>query len=202
MVRVRTAILISGTGSNMEALIRAAQSPDYPAEICLVISNKPDAKGLVTATKLGIPALCIDHNPYADRESFERDIHAVLIDHDIELVALAGFMRVLTTDFVAAWAGRMINIHPSLLPKYKGLHTHQRALDAGDTEHGATVHWVVPELDSGTIIAQRAFPIHANDTQASLRDRLRPIEHGLYIDALASAARHVAASLRPGNPDS
>ena len=187
MARIRTAILISGTGSNMEALIRAAEAPDYPAEIALVISNRPDAPGLAKAQTLGVATLAIDHTAYPDRASFETAVHAALMDHRIELVALAGFMRVLTEGFVAKWAGRMINIHPSLLPRHKGLHTHRRALEAGDAEHGATVHWVTPELDSGGVIAQAGFPVAPGDTEDALRRKVQAVEHTLYPDALADA---------------
>ena len=187
MARIRTAILISGTGSNMEALIRAAQSPDYPAEIALVISNRPDAPGLSKAQALGVTALSIDHTSYTDRVGFEDAIHAALVKHGIQLVALAGFMRVLTAGFVGRWAGRMVNIHPSLLPRHKGLHTHRRVLEAGDAEHGATVHWVTSELDSGGIVAQKGFAVAPDDTENALRRKVQAVEHALYPDALAKA---------------
>jgi len=202
MPRIRTAILISGTGSNMEALVRAAKADDYPAAISLVVSNRPGAIGLTTAADLGIPTLAIDHTAFGTREAFERVLHAALRVHDIELVVLAGFMRVLTPGFVSEWQGRMINIHPSLLPKHKGLHTHRRALEAGDTEHGATVHWVTAELDSGDMIAQDSFPIRPDDTENTLRERIRPVEHSLYPDALRIAAKALGRSLPTANPDS
>ena len=188
MRRVRTAVLISGTGSNMEALIRASQKPDYPADIQLVISNRPKAKGLDKARALGVAAFCIDHKAYDSREDFDAALRASLDEHGIELVALAGFMRILTPGFVEAWSGRMINIHPSLLPKHKGLNTHARALEAGDKRHGATVHWVSPELDSGQIIAQAAFDIPKDATPDTLAARVRPLEHKLYPQALREAA--------------
>ena len=140
MTRLRLAILISGRGSNMEAILEAARDPAYPAQPVLVLSNRPDAKGLETATAAGIATAAIDHKTYGkDREAFERAMHEQLTEAGVEIIALAGFMRVLTPWFVNKWQGRMVNIHPSLLPKYKGLDTHQRALDAGDTEAGCTV---------------------------------------------------------------
>jgi phosphoribosylglycinamide formyltransferase-1 len=157
--RRRVAILISGRGSNMASLIEAARAPDFPAEIALVLSNRPDAGGLARATEAGIEALAIDHKAYPDRESFEAAMDAALRERAIDLVCLAGFMRVLTPGFVERWAGRMLNIHPSLLPLFRGTHTHQRALEAGVLVHGCTVHFVVPELDAGPIIAQAAVPV-------------------------------------------
>lgn len=191
--RVRTAVLISGTGSNMEALIRAAEVQDYPASIDLVIANRPDARGVQTARDHGIEAVVIDHTDFPDRPSFEAAIDEKLRHHNIELVALAGFMRVLTEGFVRGWEGRLVNIHPSLLPRHKGLHTHRRALEAGDGEHGATVHWVVPELDSGETILQAGFPIPDGATEATLRHTVQLIEHTLYPEALAIAASEIAA---------
>jgi phosphoribosylglycinamide formyltransferase-1 len=178
----------------MEALIRAAQAPDYPAEIKLVLSNRPNAKGLETARAAGIEAVCVDHKAFASRDTFDGAVHAELASRDIELVALAGFMRILTPYFVKQWAGRLINIHPSLLPKYKGLHTHQRALDASDREHGATVHWVTPELDSGEIIAQDRILIPEEATADSLADLIKHVEHRLYPRALEIAANQCRES--------
>lgn len=183
--KTRVAVLISGRGSNMAALAEAAKAPDYPAEICLVISNRPDAAGLDLARSFGIQALSIDHKDYPSRESFEGDLHEALIDADIELICCAGFMRVLTPFFTRQWPGKILNIHPSLLPKYKGLHTHKRAIDAGDTRHGCTVHYVNEELDGGAIIAQADIEITENDTAGSLAKRLIPIEHALYVRSLA-----------------
>ena len=140
--KTRVAVLISGRGSNMAALAEAAKSADYPAEIALVISNRPDAAGLELARDYGIEAISIDHKDYPSRESFEGDLHEALIDANIELICCAGFMRVLTPFFTRQWPDKILNIHPSLLPKYKGLNTHQRALDAGDKRHGCTVHFV------------------------------------------------------------
>lgn len=195
MRRLRLAILISGRGSNMEALLRAAEDPAYPAEPVLVLSNRPDAKGLETATAAGIPARAIDHKRYGkDREAFERELDTALTDAGTEIIALAGFMRVLTPWFVSRWEGRMINIHPSLLPKYKGLDTHQRAIDAGDTEAGCTVHWVSAGVDEGAIIAQARVPILPGDTPETLAARILPEEHRLYPTALAGAARRILQS--------
>src|SRR5262245_45863071 len=155
MARKRVAILISGRGSNMTALIAAARDPAYPAEIVLVVSNRPDAAGLQHASSAGIPTEVIDHTRFGkDREAFEHALQTVLDAHRIELVCLAGFMRLLTPWLVSRWQGRMLNIHPALLPAFKGLDTHKRALAAGVKVHGATVHFVVPEMDSGPIIAQ------------------------------------------------
>ncbi|MEH6490416.1 phosphoribosylglycinamide formyltransferase [Hyphomonas oceanitis] len=194
MTPLNLAILISGRGSNMEALLKAAAAPDYPAKPVLVLANRPDAKGLETAMDAGIPALAIDHKPYGkDREAFERAMDEALTEAGTEIIALAGFMRVLTPWFVNKWQGRMINIHPSLLPKYKGLDTHQRAIDAGDAEAGATVHWVSPGVDDGEIIQQASLPILPGDTADSLAARLLPIEHQLYPDALAKACAAIKA---------
>lgn len=192
MRRIKTAVLISGNGSNLQALIDAARAADFPAEIALVISNIAGAYGLTRAEDAAIPTIVIPHTNYPSREAFDRMIAAALVNHEIGLVALAGFMRILSDEFVQQWAGRLINIHPSLLPKYKGLHTHARALAAGDAEHGATVHWVVPELDSGEIILQQSIPIHAGDNAESLRRRIQALEHTLYPAALKIAASGAA----------
>lgn len=189
--KVRVAVLISGRGSNMVALAKAAKSPDYPAEIALVISNRPDAVGLDKAREMGIEALAIDHKDYPSRESFENDLHEALTDAKIEIVCCAGFMRVLTPFFTRLWPNRLLNIHPSLLPKYKGLYTHKRALEAGDKTHGCTVHYVNEELDGGAIIQQSQIDIHENDTPESLAQRLIPIEHNLYVKSLESVCRTV-----------
>ena len=187
MTRLKLAILISGRGSNMEAILEAARDPAYPAQPVLVLSNRPDAKGLETATAAGIA-----HKTYGkDREAFERAMHEQLTEAGVEIIALAGFMRVLTPWFVNKWQGRMVNIHPSLLPKYKGLDTHQRALDAGDTEAGCTVHWVSPGVDDGEIIQQASLPILPGDTADSLAARLLPVEHRLYPEALTKACAEI-----------
>lgn len=182
--KTRVAVLISGRGSNMAALAKAAIAPDYPAEICLVISNRPDAGGLKIAQDMGIKALTIDHTDYPSRESFEGDLHEALSDANIELICCAGFMRILTPYFTRQWPNKILNIHPSLLPKYKGLNTHQRALDAGDKRHGCTVHYVNEDLDGGAVIAQADIEITKNDTPDSLARRLIPAEHALYVDSL------------------
>ena len=188
MRRLRTAVLISGGGSNMLALLEAATRPGYPADICLVLSNNPDAGGLAKAARLGLATTVVDHRPFGkDRTAFDAAVHACLQAHRIEFVALAGFMRILTADFVANWTGRMINIHPSLLPKFKGLHTHARAIEAGETEHGCTVHWVSPDLDAGDIIAQVRVPVFPQDTEATLAARVLVQEHALYPQALGTA---------------
>ncbi len=187
MSRKRVAVLISGRGSNLKALLDAEQDA---YEIVLVISNVPSAGGLDHARAAGIEAVAIDHKPFGkDREAFEREVDAALRARNIEIVALAGFMRVLTPFFVRAWAGRLVNIHPSLLPKYPGVNTHARALEAGDAEHGCTVHLVVDEVDSGEILGQARMPIRPDDTPETLAERLLALEHDLYPRALAEFAR-------------
>ncbi|MFA5948923.1 MAG: phosphoribosylglycinamide formyltransferase [Hyphomicrobium sp.] len=185
----RVAILISGRGSNMQALVEAARQPDYPAEIALVISNRPDAAGLAWAKASGIPALGFDHKHYESREHFESQLQGVLTVSRIDIVALAGFMRLMTPGFVEQWRDRMINIHPSLLPSFKGLHTHQRALDAGVKITGCTVHLVRAEMDEGPIIGQAAVPVLGSDTAETLAARVLAAEHKLYPKALAIFAR-------------
>jgi phosphoribosylglycinamide formyltransferase-1 len=180
----RVAILISGRGSNMVSLLDAARSRDFPASIALVVSNRPDAAGLDKARLAGIEALVLDHKAYASRETFEKALDAALIDHGIDFICLAGFMRVLTPWFVERWAGRMLNIHPSLLPLFRGTHTHERALAEGVLVHGCTVHFVVPELDAGPIVAQAAVPVVPGDTPESLAARVIVQEHILYPQAL------------------
>ena len=189
MARKRVAILISGRGSNMVALIEAAKDPAYPAEIALVVSNEPAAEGLRRAAAAGIATAVVDHRQFGkDREAFERALHRTLEEHRIEIVCLAGFMRLLTPWFVRQWDGRLLNIHPALLPAFKGLDTHARALKAGAKEHGATVHFVVPEMDSGPIIAQGAVPVLAGDTEATLAARVLEVEHRIYPHALRLVA--------------
>jgi phosphoribosylglycinamide formyltransferase-1 len=195
MIRKRVAILISGRGSNMSALIAAAKAVDYPAEISLVISNRPDAAGLARAQAEGIPTAVVDHKIYgADREAFERALQAVLEAQRIELVCLAGFMRLLSPWLVERWQGRMLNIHPALLPAFKGLDTHRRALAAGAKLHGATVHLVVPDVDSGPIILQESVPIVPGDTVETLSARVLEIEHRIYPEALKLLALHGVGS--------
>jgi phosphoribosylglycinamide formyltransferase-1 len=197
MTRKRVAILISGRGSNMAALIDAAKAPDYPAEIVLVVSNRPDALGLVHAREAGIATALIDHRAFgADREAFERAIDTALDEHRIDLVCLAGFMRLFTPWFVSRWSGRMLNIHPALLPEFKGLHTHRRALEAGAKRHGATVHFVAAEMDSGPIIVQEAVPVLDGDTEETLSRRVLEAEHRIYPEALRRVAEgRVAVTL-------
>ena len=190
-MKLRTAILISGRGSNMVSLIEAAAAPDFPAAIALVVSNRPDAGGLALADKAGIATAAVDHTAFATRDAFEDELQRVLLAHDIQLVCLAGFMRVLADRFVQSWSGRMLNIHPSLLPSYKGLHTHRRAIEAGETRHGCTVHLVVPELDSGPAIAQATVPVLPGDTEETLAARVLSEEHRLYPEALATVARQL-----------
>ncbi len=208
MSRKRVAILISGRGSNMAALIKAAEAPDYPAEIALVVSNRADAGGLATARAAGIKTAVVDHTAYGkDRAAFDAALQTVLAQHDVAIVCLAGFLRLLTADFVTQWKGRMINIHPALLPSFKGLDTHARALEAGVKIHGATVHFVVPEMDSGPIIAQGAVAVHDDDDEATLAARVLAVEHRIYPMALkflaegrielAFGGRHVTGAHAP-----
>jgi phosphoribosylglycinamide formyltransferase-1 len=187
--RKRVAILISGRGSNMAALIEAARNPSYPAEIVAVISNRPNAAGLARAREAGIPAEAIDHKAFASRSDFEAALEARLEAHVVDIVALAGFMRLMTAAFVESWAERMINIHPALLPSFPGLATHERALEAGVRVHGCTVHYVTPGMDEGPIIAQAVVPVLAGDTASDLAARVLRAEHKLYPAALARVAR-------------
>jgi phosphoribosylglycinamide formyltransferase-1 len=183
----RSAILISGRGSNMSALINAARGNACPAEIVLVLSNRPDAAGLRLAREAGIAARAIDHRPFrGDRAGHEAEINAALTEAGAELVCLAGYMRLLTPAFVTAWRGRMLNIHPSLLPAFPGLHTHARALAAGVKLHGCTVHLVTEQMDEGPILAQAAVPVLRGDTEDTLADRVLAQEHVIYPAALAA----------------
>jgi len=187
--RKKTAILISGRGSNMGALISAALNPEYPAEIALVVSNVPGAAGLARAEEFGIKTAVVDHKAYgSDREAFEKAVDDVLKEHKIELVALAGFMRLLTPYFVNAWTNRLINIHPALLPSFKGLGTHERALSEGVKLHGATVHFVSAEMDDGPIIIQGAVSVMDDDTPQTLGARVLQMEHRIYPKALELVA--------------
>lgn len=188
--RVRVAILISGAGSNMAALVDAAQAPDCPFEAALVLSNRAEAGGLELARSKGVAAAVVDHRPFGtDREAHERAIDAVLADRGVEVVALAGYMRLLTPWLVKRWRGRMLNIHPSLLPKYPGLETHARALEAGDLEAGCTVHLVTEGVDEGPVLAQASVPILPDDTPERLAARVLTAEHQLYPRALADFCR-------------
>jgi phosphoribosylglycinamide formyltransferase 1 len=186
--RKRTAILISGRGSNMRALVEAARAPDFPAEIALVLSNRPEADGLAFAKGRGIAAAAVDHKIHAGREDFENTMQVLLDLHRIEIICLAGFMRLLTPTFVKHWDGRLINIHPALLPSYRGLHTHERALADGVKIHGCTVHFVVPAMDEGPIVAQAAVPVLDADTAETLAARVLQQEHLIYPAALADLA--------------
>lgn len=186
MTRKRVAILISGRGSNMAALLEAAADPAYPAEIVLVLSNRGDAAGLDHARARGIPTALVESRPFGrDRDAFEQAMEAELHGHGVTLIALAGFMRVLTEGFVARWRDRLVNIHPSLLPAFRGLDTHARALAAGVKLHGCTVHLVRPGVDDGPILAQAAVPVRPDDTEATLAARVLAEEHRLYPAALA-----------------
>jgi phosphoribosylglycinamide formyltransferase-1 len=181
----RVAILISGRGSNMMSLIAAAREPDYPAEIACVLSNRPKAEGLFKAAGEGLPARAIDHQSFGAREGFEAELDAALRAFEVDLIACAGFMRLMTPGFVERWRDRMLNIHPSLLPAFKGLDTHARTLAAGVKLTGCTVHIVRPEVDSGPIIAQAAVPVLDDDTAESLAARVLEAEHQLYPHALS-----------------
>lgn len=181
---MKLGVLISGRGSNLAALIDAAKAADYPADIALVISNRPNAAGLETAKAAGIPTQVIDHKAFDGREAFDAALDAALREAGIELVCLAGFMRLLTDGFVTGWQGRMVNIHPSLLPAFKGTDVHQRAIDAGVKLSGCTVHFVTPEMDSGPIIAQAAVPVLSGDTAEALAARTLEAEHRLYPAAV------------------
>jgi phosphoribosylglycinamide formyltransferase-1 len=185
MARKRVAVLISGRGSNMVALVEAAKDRNYPAEIVLVVSNRPNAEGIAYARNTGIATTVIDHTDYKkNREAFERALQAVLEGSGIEIVCLAGFMRILTPWFIARWENRMLNIHPALLPNFKGLHTHEQALTAGAKTHGATVHFVTTEMDAGPIVCQAAVPVLGGDTAQTLAARVLAVEHKIYPLAL------------------
>ena len=189
MTKKRVAVLISGRGSNMVALIEAAKDPAYPAEIVIVISNDPTAEGLKRAEASGIATAVVDHKTFGkDREAFERALQQKLESNRIEIVCLAGFMRLLTPWFVRRWEGGLLNIHPALLPAFKGLDTHKRAIAARAKEHGATVHFVVPEMDSGPIVAQAAVSVREGDTEATLAARVLAVEHQIYPYALKLVA--------------
>jgi phosphoribosylglycinamide formyltransferase-1 len=191
MARRRDAVLISGSGSNLQALIDGTARPGSSARIGLVVSNRADAFGLLRAERAGIATTVIDHRRFADRAAFEAEITAALVAADIELVCLAGFMRILTTGFVERWRDRMLNIHPSLLPSFRGLHTHARALAAGVQAHGCTVHLVRPELDDGPILVQGLVPVLPGDDEGRLAARVLELEHRCYplaLELLASGA--------------
>ena len=198
MGKKRVAVLISGRGSNMAALIEAAKADDYPAEIALVVSNRPEAAGLARARAAGIATAIVDHTQFGeDRAAFERALDAELRSHRIDLICLAGFMRLLTPWLVGRWSGRMLTIHPALLPQFKGLDTHRRALAAGVKRHGATVHFVVAETDSGPIVAQDWVPVHEGDTEEMLAQRVLEVEHRIYPLALRAVAEGQAVPIVP-----
>ncbi|WP_158925612.1 phosphoribosylglycinamide formyltransferase [Acidisphaera sp. S103] len=197
----RAAILISGRGSNMEALVAAAADPAFPVRIDLVLSNRPDAAGLAAARQAGIRTEAVDHRAFGgDRAAHEAAIDAMLRAADIEIVCLAGYMRLLTPLLVDAWQGRMLNVHPSLLPSFPGLHTHARALKAGVKLHGCTVHLVTQEMDAGPILAQAAVPVLPGDTEDTLAARVLRQEHVIYPTALAAFADDLGKNLpEPGS---
>ncbi|ERP86537.1 hypothetical protein Q670_06120 [Alcanivorax sp. P2S70] len=176
----RLAVLISGSGTNLQAILDAIEAGQLKAHICAVLSNRADAGGLTRAQQAGIPTLTLDHRQFEDRESFDQAMVDALEPYQPDTVVLAGFMRILSPVFVAYYAGRLINIHPSLLPKYRGLNTHARALEAGDERHGCSIHFVTEELDGGPLIAQASVTINANDTADSLSKRVQLCEHQLY----------------------
>ncbi len=188
--KLNLAVLISGRGSNLQSILEACQDPTFPAEVKLVISNKADAYGLVRAQKMGIPTSVVAHKDFSSREEFERAlITAIEAAGPIDLVCLAGFMRVLTPLFIARWENRLINIHPSLLPAYKGLHTHERAIAAGEKVAGCTIHFVTSGVDEGPIILQKSVPVLPNDTPDSLAERVLAQEHLAYPEAISLLAQ-------------
>ena len=185
---MRVAILISGKGTNANALLSAMADDSFPATAALLLSNKPNAEGLALGSTYGVPTEVVDHKDFDDRDSFEEKLHETLKDNDVELVCLAGFMRLLNPSFVNRWRDRMINIHPSLLPSYKGLDTHERALEDGVKITGCTVHFVRPEMDSGPIIGQAAVPVLGDDTPETLAQRIQAAEHVLFPNCLKLVA--------------
>jgi phosphoribosylglycinamide formyltransferase 1 len=187
-MKKRTAILISGRGSNMQALVAAAGAADYPAQIVSVVSSRPDAPGLAWAQSQGLPAVALDHKAFGSREAFDAEVNASLLACGAELIALAGFMRIQSAAFVEQWQGRQLNIHPSLLPLFKGLRPQQQAVDAGVRISGCTVHFVTEEMDAGPIVAQAAVPVLHDDTAEALAARILIAEHKLYPHALALVA--------------
>ena len=192
MSKLKLAILISGRGSNMQSILEAAKDEAYPLKPELVLSNRPEAAGLSVAGMFGVQSRIVNHKDFgSDRLTFEKTVDAVLKAHNIDMIALAGFMRILTPWFVGEWAGRLVNIHPSLLPKYPGLNTHQRAIDARDVEAGCSVHWVTEGVDEGQVIAQSSVTISSQETAQSLADKILPLEHDLYPLALAKAANEL-----------
>lgn len=197
MGKLKTGVLISGRGSNLQSLLDSCADPAFPAEIALVISNVADAQGLERAQSAGVATLVINHKNFPSREAFDAEMDRALRAAGVELVCLAGFMRLLSTGFVESWQGKMINIHPSLLPSFKGLHTHAQALTAGVKLHGCTVHYVTPALDDGPIIAQGAVPVLADDTEETLAARVLTVEHRIYPLALKLVAEGKAGAADP-----
>ena len=191
MIRKRVGVLISGRGSNMAALVAAARDPAYPAEIACVVSNRPDAAGLEFAKAQGIATHVINHKDYATREAYDAALNDYLQSQKLDLVACAGFMRIMTPVLLEPWDGKMINIHPSLLPLYKGTRTHDRVIADGATVHGCSVHYVTAELDSGSVVAQAEVPVLPGDTAESLSARVLAEEHKLYPKALAIVANRL-----------
>ena len=181
----RIVVLISGSGSNLQALIDAAELGGINGNIVAVISNKPEVYGLTRAENAGIATAVVDHRKFDGREAFEAELSKVINQYSPDLILLAGFMRILNSEFVQPYEGKMLNIHPSLLPKYKGLHTHRRALENGDTEHGVSVHFVTAELDGGPVIAQRIVKVEESDNEQSLQQKVRQQEHQLYPEVVA-----------------
>lgn len=179
-MRKKIVVLISGSGTNLQAIIDACKSPSFPGEVVGVISNKEDAYGLVRAQDADIETLCLSHQSFESRESYDLALIEKIDAFNADLIVLAGFMRILTPAFVQHFHGKLLNIHPSLLPKYQGLHTHQRAIDAGDTEHGVSVHFVTEELDGGPVILQAKVPVFAGDTADELASRVHEQEHRIY----------------------
>ena len=202
MAKLKAGVLISGRGSNLLALLKACAAPEFPAEIALVICNRADAAGLAHPVRYGVPARVIPHRDYPDRESFDRVVSAALEAAGVELVCLGGFMRIFSSWFPAHWANRIINIHPSLLPAFRGLHVQQQAIDAGARVSGATVHMVTQDLDAGPIVAQAAVPVHQGDTADTLSARILKAEHELYPLVLRwFGERRVRIVPQPGKPD-
>ena len=194
MHKIKTAVLISGRGSNMLAILKAAQDNEYPAVVEVVISNRPLAKGLDKAEDLGIKTLILDHKAYKSKSEFEKDLDEILKNLRIQLICCAGFMRILSPWFVNRWKGKLLNIHPSLLPKYKGLNTHKRAINSGDTIHGCSVHFINSELDSGKVILQKRIKILEDDTPQTLSERLLVKELEAYPQALKIVADELISS--------
>jgi phosphoribosylglycinamide formyltransferase-1 len=192
--KLKLAVLISGRGSNLQALIDACASPDFPARIAVVLSNVPDAYGLTRAQNAGISTIVVNHKDFPDKRAFESAMAERLQGYDIDLICLAGFMRILSADFIAQWPDKIINIHPSLLPAYKGLNTHERAIKDGAKQAGCTVHYVVPEMDSGPMIVQRAVDVLPDDTAETLAERVLQEEHKAYPEAILKILENSLAS--------